>query len=215
LALLKEAGAPKKFNSLIEGESLFNDGTCMVLLTISLELVKGVEMQPLEIGVLFLELTVGAIVLGVIFGMISTFLIKLVKKDSILTINITVAMCYILYFISEFVYLGIRISGIMALVSIGLYMAAFGKTKFTAEAKEKTHEFWKVFVFIAETIIFILGGVMVGTKALSNDQLVSLIGSDEIINLGILYVCMTVARFLSIAVFMPKLQNEGYGLKWI
>lgn len=84
---------------------------------------------------LFLELTVGAIVLGIIFGMISTFLIKLVNKDSILITNITVAMCYIIYFVSEFVYLGIRISGIMALVSFGLYMAAFGKTKFTAEAK--------------------------------------------------------------------------------
>ncbi len=47
LALLKEAGAPKKFNSLIEGESLFNDGTCMVLLTISLEIVGGGGMQPL------------------------------------------------------------------------------------------------------------------------------------------------------------------------
>lgn len=89
-------------------------------------------MHALEIVVLFLELTIGAIVLGVIFGMISTFLIKLVKKDSILTINITVGMCYLLYFVSEFVYLGIRISGIMALVSIGLYMAAFGKVKLTA-----------------------------------------------------------------------------------
>lgn len=77
--------------------------------------------------------------MGVIFGMISTFLISLVNKDSILTINITVGMCYVLYFVSEFVDLGIRISGIMALVSMGLYMAAFGKTKFTAEAKEKTH----------------------------------------------------------------------------
>ena len=96
-------------------------------------------MHAIEIVILFLELTIGAIVLGVIFGMISTFLIKLVKKDSILTINITVAMCYILYFVCEFVDLGIRISGIMALVAIGLYMAAFGKTKFTAEAKEKTH----------------------------------------------------------------------------
>jgi hypothetical protein len=55
---------------------------------------------------------------------------------------------------------------------------------------------------------------MVGTKALSNDQLVSLIGYDEITKLGILYVCMTLGRFFSIAIFMPKLQNEGYGLKW-
>ena len=41
LSLLKEVGAPKKFNSLIEGESLLNDGTCMVLFQISSELVKG------------------------------------------------------------------------------------------------------------------------------------------------------------------------------
>jgi NhaP-type Na+/H+ or K+/H+ antiporter len=121
---------------------------------------------------------VGAIVLGVIFGMISTFLIRLVKKDSILTLNITVGVCYILYFVAEFVNLGIRISGIMALVSMGLYMAAFGKTKFTPDAKEKTHEFWKVFVFIAETIIFILGGVIVGTKALNNEALIELITAD-------------------------------------
>jgi NhaP-type Na+/H+ or K+/H+ antiporter len=34
LALLKEVGAPIKFNSLIESESVFNDGTCMVLFTV-------------------------------------------------------------------------------------------------------------------------------------------------------------------------------------
>jgi NhaP-type Na+/H+ or K+/H+ antiporter len=38
--LLKEVGAPKKLNSLIEGESLFNDGTCMVLFEIASEMVK-------------------------------------------------------------------------------------------------------------------------------------------------------------------------------
>mgnify|MGYP000986561776 FL=1 len=70
-------------------------------------------------------------------------------------------------------------------------------------------------MFVAETIIFILGGVMVGTKALSNHELVSLITMDEIVKLFILYVCMTFARFLSIALFMPKLQSEGYGLRWI
>ena len=48
---------------------------------------------------------------------------------------------------------------------------------------------------------------MVGTKALSNDQLVSLISWDEILKLIILYFCMTFSRFSSIAIFMPKLQN--------
>jgi len=53
LALLKESGAPKKFNSLIEGESLLNDGTCMILFTISLELCKGGTMNIFSILSLF------------------------------------------------------------------------------------------------------------------------------------------------------------------
>lgn len=47
LALLKDAGAPRKFSSLIEGESLLNDGTCMILYTISLKLVSGESPKPL------------------------------------------------------------------------------------------------------------------------------------------------------------------------
>jgi hypothetical protein len=57
-------------------------------------------MHVFEIVILFCELTFGAIVLGVLFGMASTFLIYLTKKDSILTINVTIAMCYLLYFTS-------------------------------------------------------------------------------------------------------------------
>lgn len=98
LALLKEAGAPRKFNSLIEGESLFNDGSCMVLFTISLELVKGSTPPPLFIGKLFLELTLGAIVLGCIFGFVSSQLINKVRNSPILTLNITVVSCYLVYF---------------------------------------------------------------------------------------------------------------------
>ena len=41
LALLKEVGASKSLNSLIEGESLLNDGTSMILFEISSRIVKG------------------------------------------------------------------------------------------------------------------------------------------------------------------------------
>jgi hypothetical protein len=61
-------------------------------------------------------------------------LINKVRNDAILTLNITVASCYILYFVAEYVHLGIKISGIMSLVSMGLYMAAFGKTKISPHA---------------------------------------------------------------------------------
>ncbi len=41
VALLKNVGAPKKFRSLIEGESLINDASCMILITISINILKG------------------------------------------------------------------------------------------------------------------------------------------------------------------------------
>lgn len=53
--LLKEAGARKKLNSIVEDEGFFNDTTWMVLLAISLQLVKGGEMDFLEIAMLFLK----------------------------------------------------------------------------------------------------------------------------------------------------------------
>jgi NhaP-type Na+/H+ or K+/H+ antiporter len=71
-----------------------------------------------------------------------------------------------------------------------------------------------VYVFIAETIIFILGGVIVGQRSLNNPKLIDLIGVNEILSLIGLYICMNLARFSSIAVFMPKLRNLGYGLRW-
>lgn len=75
----------------------------MVLYTISLELVKGNAPPPLKIVQLFLELTVGAIVLGIIFGFLSSKLISKVRNDAILTLNITVVSCYIIYFVAEYV----------------------------------------------------------------------------------------------------------------
>lgn len=72
--------------------------------------------------------------MGVIFGIVATELIKLFKNDSMLCYNVTLVGCYLLYFTAEYVHFGIHVSGIMALVSMGLYMAAFGRTKFTAEA---------------------------------------------------------------------------------
>jgi NhaP-type Na+/H+ or K+/H+ antiporter len=149
LALLKEVGAPKKLNSLIEGESLLNDATCMILFSICAEILSGNNMPIKNIIVLFISLTVGGVILGLIFGMLAAAMINRVRNDPTLTLNITFCGCFILYFVAENVNLGFRVSGIMALVSMGLYMAAFGKTQISAEAKETVHSFWKYIIYVA------------------------------------------------------------------
>jgi NhaP-type Na+/H+ or K+/H+ antiporter len=67
-------------------------------------------------------------------------------------------------------------------------------------------------VFCAETTIFVIAGILIGTKvfAVANSN----IGMDDFYKLLILYVCMVLARFISISLFMGVLPNLGYGLTW-
>ena len=219
LALLKEAGASKKFGALIEGESLINDGTCMVLLTIASEIYKGKSMSPAEITSVFCQLTLGGTVLGIVFGIFSAIWIRKIFNDEILVVNITLIACYMVYFVAENIDLGIKISGIISLVSLGLFMAAFGRTRINSESEHAVHTFWKYAVYCAETVIFLIAGIIIGVKVLLNtedvhDDSVMPITQDDYIKLFGLYGCMTVSRFLSISVFMPILRRHGYGLSW-
>ena len=107
----------------------------MVLFTICAEIMKGNDLSIKGIVWLFFTLTVGGSLLGVIGGVISSYLIAQFRTDPILSLNISFCSCFVLFFVAENVNLGIKVSGILALVAMGLYMAAFGKTRISPEAK--------------------------------------------------------------------------------
>ena len=98
IALLKEVGAPKKFSSLIEGESLLNDATCMILIIISSNIIKGANTSILSVFINFVSLSLGGIAIGVSFGIVATLWIKKIYYDSILIVNITLVFSYIVYY---------------------------------------------------------------------------------------------------------------------
>jgi len=56
-------------------------------------------------------------------------------------------------------------------------------------------------VYVGESTIFLLAGMVVGVKVLNSNE--TTIDTFEYMRLLGLYVCMTIARFLSISVFMP------------
>jgi solute carrier family 9 (sodium/hydrogen exchanger), member 10/11 len=73
VALLKELGASKKLATLIEGESLLNDGTAMVIFMIATKLAQGEEMGLGEGITLFARLSLGGPLLGLAFALVLTF----------------------------------------------------------------------------------------------------------------------------------------------
>lgn len=76
VSLLKEVGASRTLSTLIEGESLFNDGTAFVMFTVTLDLTKGAKFHAGEIAWDFIRLSIGGPLIGVVFGIIVSMWLK-------------------------------------------------------------------------------------------------------------------------------------------
>ena len=74
--------------------------------------------------------------------------------------NVTVCLPYICFYVAEHEY--VHVSGILAIVTMGLYMTNVGKTEISTESDQSIHAIWKYIGFTAETLIFILTGFVLG-----------------------------------------------------
>lgn len=128
VALLKELGAPLHISTLIEMESLFNDGTAMVFFSIFYASFKG-ESQTVGDGiVMFFRLSFGGIGLGIAFGMGIVLLLQFLKKGMTLFLHILILSSYSVFFVAETL---IEVSGILAIVGCGLVMNRYMKNQMT------------------------------------------------------------------------------------
>lgn len=160
VALLKELGASKKLATLIEGESLLNDGTAMVIFMIATKMAEGEEMSVGKGLVLFARLSLGGPILGLAFALILTFWLGRIHNSPVLECNLTICFAYVTYYVAEMP--GVHVSGILAIVCLGLYMTKKGKLSISSESEIAVHHVWQTIGFCAETLIFFLSGVMIG-----------------------------------------------------
>jgi sodium/hydrogen exchanger 10/11 len=130
VALLKELGASKRLSTLIEGESLLNDGTAMVVFLVLLEIVKGVEMSFGDIIIKFVRLSFGGPLLGLVGAFILQFLLNRIYNDGVLEVNSTIFMSYALFYLAEGT--ALHVSGILAIVVLGIMMTKEGKKSISA-----------------------------------------------------------------------------------
>ena len=164
VVLLKELGASRRLATLIEGESLLNDGTAMVVFLVLLDIVKGIHLTPMDIAVRFIRLAFGGAVLGILAGIIASQILRRIHNNFVLEVNTTIFTAYLVFFIAEVT--PVHVSGIIALVALGLYMTKSGKTRISAQSEHAVHHVWSYIGFIAETIIFILSGLIMGERAI-------------------------------------------------
>lgn len=200
VAILKEVGASKKLSTITESESMLNDGTAIVFFLAIFALVVG-DNSGGNAFVQFLKVSVGGVVVGGAVGWLVIEWLKRVFNDALIEITVIIGAAYLTFFLAENVF---HVSGVISVVTLGIAMAGPGKTRVSPAVTHFLHDFWELAAFIANTLIFIIVGVVIA-------QQVDFTFNDLIVLL-IVYAGVHVARLGTIYVFYPIMRKIGYGL---
>jgi len=185
---------------------LLNDGTAMVFFMLFMDLAKGNTSSVVGVLGNFVRVSLGGPLLGLLVGAIMSYWIKRIIRDSVLSINATFVGAFLCFYIAEFTW--VKVSGILAIVTLGLYMSAVGKRKIYPESEHDLHSVWSYIQYSCETLIFVLTGIVVGVKMVSE----STITGWDWIKMLIFWVLMIAVRAIMVLTFLPILKGSGYGI---
>ncbi len=171
VALFKEVGAPKRLGILVEGESLFNDATAIVLFAILLGVVTTGAFSGavvLDGLVNFVVVFAGGLLVGAFIGYLMLASLRWAEDTPVVEVTISTVVAYAAFIIADHY---LEVSGVMATLGAGLVIGTYGSTRFTEEIKSYLHRFWEYAAFVANSLIFLLVGLNVHLESLRDAAL--------------------------------------------
>lgn len=199
VALLKELGVSKRFSTLVDAESMLNDGTGIVLFMLffgTFTAAGGVDAPVSD----FIYVVLGGILLGVVFGWLCLWFITR-SDDAVMQNSAILVSAYLTFFLAQN-YLGV--SGVIALVGYGLVITYYGRPRIAPEVNHFMQEFWELATYMANTLIFILVGVVIALQVQASLM--------DFVVLFLVYIGINVVRMAMITLFYPVMKRSGYGL---
>lgn len=169
VALFREIGAPRRLAILVEGESLFNDATAIVLFHIILAGLTGAGLTIAAVGSgvgSFLVVFLGGLVVGVAIGYAMVRSISLTEDDPLVQVALSTVVAYAAFIAAEHY---LHVSGVMATVGAGTTIGVYGIPRFTSSVRDFLHQFWEYAAFVANGLIFLLVGLSVSVDGLVHD----------------------------------------------
>jgi Na+:H+ antiporter len=161
VATFKRLGAPRALSTLVDGESLFNDGTGIVVFTIGLKAVS-TGVSPLEAAEGFGLAVIGSGLLGAAAGLVASRALRY-TEDHLVELMISLAAAYGTYVVAD----RLGLSGIIATVIAGVVLGNYGRrTGMSERAEEAVDIVWEFIAFLSTALAFLLVGVATSVPGL-------------------------------------------------
>jgi NhaP-type Na+/H+ or K+/H+ antiporter len=204
VALLKDVNTSPRLFLLIIGESLLNDGTCIVMYTLYFDLLEGKTFSPRDIIAFFVKMLCASPALGVFCGLVSIYCLRtacrsLSTTDRTIQIIVTVSCSYLAFYFSEKL---LHLSGILACGAAGLMISKQGMPYLVDH--ETIHLIWELLEWFGNTMIFFLAGVVYGGKAVHYS-----VTGDDFALLILIYVMLMIMRAVTVACLYPFISVIG------
>lgn len=167
LATFRAAHVDEELATIVESESLFNDGIAVVLYLLLLNALGGTPLEPLRgIGEFALVVGGGALV-GLGVGFLSTRLLSRLG-DHLVEVMVMLVAAYGAFLLAE----EFHVSGVIAVAVIGLVIGNHGWSHAPSlETRENVALFWEVVAFLVNSILFLLVGFELRPSLLIDDLL--------------------------------------------
>lgn len=159
ISLFRELGAPRRLVTLVDGESIFNDATAIVLFSIVLSAINsGIN----KVGTLFfnsvlsfLIVLLGGLFIGSIVGILGGLAVRTQRDNVPFQITISLIMAYISFITADL----LHVSGVMSTLAAGIVFSLLSNDVLKHENHYFLEHFWNYFSFVANSFVFLLLGL--------------------------------------------------------
>jgi monovalent cation/hydrogen antiporter len=155
VAITRRLGVPRRVTAVIEGESLVNDGTALVIYRTAVSAAAGASFDLLDASGDFVVNVIGGIAVGLVAALLVVKALKLLVGDDMVGVVTSLAAGYVAYIPAE----EIGVSGVLAAVTVGVIVGYRSPGLSTPASRLRGYAFWEVLVFLLNAVLFVLVGL--------------------------------------------------------
>jgi monovalent cation/hydrogen antiporter len=208
-AIAQRLGLPRRLIAIIEGESLVNDGTALVVYRVAVVAVVTGSFSLASASARFVLNVIGGILVGLAVGIVIRQVRRRLNNPPV-EITISILSGYFAYLPAH----ALDVSGVLAAVTVGVYMGWYTPELTTSQTRLQGQAVWEIVFLGLNAVLFALVGLQLPAIL---DELSAARSTEELLGYAALVTAVVVlVRFawVVVAAYMPRMMRAGGSPPW-